>query len=1194
MFFNSFDRDASNLFVRRRINKRAAALAVAVATTLPTVGLTASHVYGMTEVEQALVLLAEQAKLSDAELLTAGTEQYNKGLYEEAQATLQQIKVDGLAAADREKLTEALKKVEGALSERKAARAEFELGEQSLADKKADEAIKHYRSAAENKFADSATKTKAASQLAVAQANVKSAKQDLKGLYKEAVADYKADRFDAAKGKFEQLAAAGYKGGLFDKKPGEFLKDIEKKQAEAKTAPAAVAENKDAAEKKDAAEVKVEQAQNEAPKADGKQAYEAGVAAYKGGDMATAKVKFAEAQGAGYKPGLFKDSPGRYLAMIEAKEQKATPAMAAEAATTQPIVDATSPAQKELQETARLESLRKQQRTFEAQQLVEKAQEAQKDNRVADAYGLYAQAVELDATNKAAVEGKAQTQLAVTGGNEKPLIERETDRIRLLQEVINYSFDKAIADSKAATAKKDFVVAKEALDAAVVAKESHPGIFKAEQLARFDTVVANARVDLAKAQEAEGQASAATAADEAAKDVARRQQQEQEERRRTVQSLAKTAKQLVYDGQYSQALGVINQILVIDPTNDYAVGVKQVVQDYAVLQEQRRIREKIDREFEKQLNAAEERKIPYLDTLVYPTNWPDISETRDRGMAEERGDAADDLQVQAALDKNLPGIKFEQAPLAAVVDFMQDVSGSNIYVAWPVLKAAGVDRDTKVSVTLHNVKFSKALQTVLADASAGAPLGYTIDQGVIWISTSEELNKNTTVQVYDIRDLLVTAPDFVEPPDFAPARSRENADRSNRSGVYNGSGTRSGGGGGRYSNWGNGANGNNGSTASSSDTVQSGSYATNEQRTQERVNEIMTLIRETIDRESWIDNGGKFGSLKYLTGQLIVNQTPENQRKMASLLDKLRETRAIQVSIETRFLTVARNFMEDIGVDIDFFFNINDPTHFSPISVSQGSSKFTENPATLVPGSLGASTTQSQPAMTIQGSFLDDFQANFLIRATQAAKHSSTVNAPRVTVFNGQPAFVIVAQEQSYVSDLEAVTGEGVGLFNPIIDVTASGVRLIVQPTVSADRKYVTLALQPTVTQLVNLASYPVFGFANENGNNNGNNGGNNTPGQPDVMQANVQLPIINVTAVNTIVSVPDGGTLLLGGQTIAGEVELEEGVPILSKIPFIKRLFTNKSTAKDEQILLILCKPTIIIHREIEQQQFPLLNAKR
>ena len=70
----------------------------------------------------------------------------------------------------------------------------------------------------------------------------------------------------------------------------------------------------------------------------------------------------------------------------------------------------------------------------------------------------------------------------------------------------------------------------------------------------------------------------------------------------------------------------------------------------------------------------------------------------------------------------------------------------------------------------------------------------------------------------------------------------------------------------------------------------------------------------------------------------------------------------------------------------------------------------------------------------MQGSFLDDFQVNFLIRATQASFNSTTLTAPRVTVFNGQQAFVVVAQQQAYVSDLEAVTGDGVGLFNPIID----------------------------------------------------------------------------------------------------------------------------------------------------------------
>ena len=90
-----------------------------------------------------------------------------------------------------------------------------------------------------------------------------------------------------------------------------------------------------------------------------------------------------------------------------------------------------------------------------------------------------------------------------------------------------------------------------------------------------------------------------------------------------------------------------------------------------------------------------------------------------------------------------------------------------------------------------------------------------------------------------------------------------------------------------------------------------------------------------------------------------------------------------------------------------------------------------------------------------------------------------------------------------------------------------------------------------------------------------------------------IQQPEIQLTEVRTTVSVPDGGTLLLGGQTLAGEIEKEAGVPVLSKIPGLDRLFTNRSRAKDEQILLILCKPTIIIEKEIEQKQFPLLSTR-
>ena len=85
-----------------------------------------------------------------------------------------------------------------------------------------------------------------------------------------------------------------------------------------------------------------------------------------------------------------------------------------------------------------------------------------------------------------------------------------------------------------------------------------------------------------------------------------------------------------------------------------------------------------------------------------------------------------------------------------------------------------------------------------------------------------------------------------------------------------------------------------------------------------------------------------------------------------------------------------------------------------------------------------------------------------------------------------------------------------------------------------------------------------------------------------------IELPELELTELGTTVSVPDRGTLLLGGQRLIGEIEVEAGVPVLSKIPLLNRLFTNRSKTKDERTLLILIKPTIIIQTEEEEINFP------
>src|SRR5206468_2928173 len=184
------------------------------------------------------------------------------------------------------------------------------------------------------------------------------------------------------------------------------------------------------------------------------------------------------------------------------------------------------------------------------------------------------------------------------------------------------------------------------------------------------------------------------------------------------------------------------------------------------------------------------------------------------------------------------------------------------------------------------------------------------------------------------------------------------------------------------------------------------------------------------------------------------------------------------------------------------------------------------------------------------------------------AQTSTLLTAPRITLFNGQRAYVLVSRQTAYVSDLEAVVAQGAVAFNPTIGLVQSGVILDVAATVSADRKYVTLTLRPQLATLLQLAEF-TFQVGAPPVNNGGLFQSSGTP------TGIVQQPEIQITEVRTTVSVPDGGTLLLGGQTIAGEIELEQGVPVLSKIPFLKRLFTNRSTAKDEQVLLILVKPT-------------------
>ncbi len=133
---------------------------------------------------------------------------------------------------------------------------------------------------------------------------------------------------------------------------------------------------------------------------------------------------------------------------------------------------------------------------------------------------------------------------------------------------------------------------------------------------------------------------------------------------------------------------------------------------------------------------------------------------------------------------------------------------------------------------------------------------------------------------------------------------------------------------------------------------------------------------------------------------------------------------------------------------------------------------------------------------------------------------------------------------------------------------------LAITPTISKDKKYVLLNIITTQNDLLRFQTHVV-----ETPNPNV------TLGAEPVVEYSVNLPEIQQASVLTRVSVPDRGTLLLGGHKLTLEVDKEVGVPILSKIPVLGALFTNRSKIRDDKILLILVKPTIILQEETEQQ---------
>jgi general secretion pathway protein D len=424
---------------------------------------------------------------------------------------------------------------------------------------------------------------------------------------------------------------------------------------------------------------------------------------------------------------------------------------------------------------------------------------------------------------------------------------------------------------------------------------------------------------------------------------------------------------------------------------------------------------------------------------------------------------------------------------------------------------------------------------------------------------------------------------------------------------------------------------------------------------------LIDLIQNTVGGPgAWADGGGNGAIRPFDTNlSLVVSQTQEVHEEIADLLEQLRRLQDLQVTIEVRFISLNDTFFERIGVDFDFNIQtgVNQPLNMTAIP-TQGNGS--QNPAALglnarpggrsqtigldqsgEPGvalgaltgtgtnglpqrtgnffsipfrqnSFGAATVPQLPGLPNVASsaadfgfaILSDIEAYFLIQAAQGNTRSNVLQAPKVTLFNGQNAFVSDTRQRPFVTAVIPVVGDFSAAQQPVITVLNEGTAVNVEAVVSNDRRFVRLTLVPFFSQIGRVEEFQFEGSRSTKSKSSDEKSGTDVkiPGADGLvgltngtasageleLQSNgttIQLPEFLFTTVTTTVSVPDGGTVLLGGIKRLREGRNEFGVPILSKIPYINRLFKNVGLGRTTDSLMLMVTPRIIIQEEEEEK---------
>lgn len=703
---------------------------------------------------------------------------------------------------------------------------------------------------------------------------------------------------------------------------------------------------------------------------------------------------------------------------------------------------------------------------------------------------------------------------------------------------------------------------------------------------------------------------------------------------------------LMHEQRYAEAELVAKQAAELDPENPLAHQLVLNARLVRRIAEGRTLRDQKEQAVLDTLAEVDRASVPFsgAEPYVFPDakTWRELTDRRAK-FAKEIGRRRSEKEVEIYRKLKTPvALKFENAPLSKVVDYLAKLAELNIYLDPQGLAEEGVSTDTPITIDLQQeVKLESALRLILPPLH----LTYVVKDEVLKITSEQARNTELVVVTYNVADLVIPIPNFMPSAGMGLEGAYRNAMATATVGLQGASpfvtfpmapaavlASRDG----------KPATGvlDPAVLAQMSNSASRGPTPTNMPLSSgpggaggaalADFDSLIDLIVSTIQPTTWDEVGGPGSIREFPTNlSLVISQTQEVHEEIADLLEQLRRMQDLQVTIEVRFITLNDNFFERIGVDFDFDVvdgiehpgmifgrkvTADDPVTGTPgvrdlldhardpTSATVGLSSpgvfsadldipFTQNSYTLAVPQFGGfdATAGAQLGFAI----LSDIEAFFFINAAQGDRRSNVLQAPKVTLFNGSTAMVSDTSSSPFVISVIPVVGDFAAAQQPVIAVLNEGTFLSVQAVVSNDRRFVRLTVVPFFSQIDKVDTFQFTG--SETTTTDESAEGVQDQPNDNTKKSNkretrregttVQLPTFSFITVTTTVSVPDGGTVLLGGIKRLSEGRNEFGVPILNKIPYINRLFKNVGIGRETQSLMMMVTPRIIIQEEEEER---------